>query len=139
MSTMVSYLAYPGLNLSDVSNKQMMSILRGVKGQNPTKILHAVCEYYGEPLSKVVSKSRKREYSWCRHVFFYFCVRFTSMTKDQIAQFVGRKDHATTINGEQTVQDILETEPDKIRDLKEIEYRFTYGPVIGEKQLIPSK
>lgn len=136
---MVSYLSFPGLDQSGLSPKQFAALKTGFKGHDPMRILSAICDYYGLPLEEVIGKSRKQEYSWCRQVFCFLCVKHTKMTKNQISQFVGRSEHSTTVHSEQTVRDILETEPDKIKDLKEIEYLFMYGPAIGKKKLIPSK
>lgn len=136
---MVSYFSFPGLDQKGVSPKQFTAITSGFRGHNPTKILLAVCEYYNQPVEKVVGKSKKREYAWCRQVFCYLCVRLTKMTKDQISRFIGRTEHSTTVHSEQTVRDILDTEPEKIQDLKDIEYLIVYAPTVGGKKLIPSK
>lgn len=130
---MVSYYAYPGLKFSMMDAKRMHSIRRGIKGQDPIKILEAVCEFYHQSYDKVKSKSRKRELVWCRQVFCRFCRTHTSMTKVQIGEFLGGRDHTTVIHSEQTAQDILDTDPTKIKELREIEYMFLFQPTVGVK------
>lgn len=130
---MISYYAYPGLKFSQMEDKRIYSIRRGIKGQDHNKILDAVCEFYGQPREKVLTKSRKRELAWCRQVFCHFCRQYTSMTKVQIGQFLGGRDHTTVIHCERLVQDILDTDPTKIKELREVEYMFLFQTTVGQK------
>lgn len=129
---MISYYAFPGLKKFNDKETILPRIGKGLRGQKPEHILKTVCEYYNQEIPDVVGVSRKRQYVWCRHVFFYFCSLYTSMTKMHIGLFIGGRDHTTVIHGEQTVRDILETDGAKLKELKEIEYLILNTDTVGD-------
>lgn len=135
---MISYYAYPGLKNVQELNTLHSKIGRRNTGHTPEHLLNKVCEFYNQDSESVKGVCRKRELVWCRHVFFYFCHQYTSMTKVQIGEFMGGRDHTTVIHGEKTVQDILDTDASKIKELREIEYMILFVPVVGVLDHHPS-
>ncbi len=84
------------------------------------KILKSICEYYRVTESEVKQKSRKRQLVWCRQVYCYLCLRLTSMTLVEIGKEFGQ-DHTTVIHSNDTIKDIMASDPDKRREVNEIE------------------
>lgn len=131
---MVSYYAYPGMKDTELPSEKKTLIGCRMRDKSPEVIIKKICEFYGQEEKKVLSVKRKREFVWCRHVFFYFCNIYTHMTKVQIGKFMGGRDHTTVIHGQQTVQDILDTDPAKVKELREIEYMILFVPTVGGKE-----
>lgn len=127
---MISYYAYPGLK--DLSDRRYHYAGRGLKNIKPFHILSKICEFYGQPVEEVCGTCRKREYVWCRQVFFYLSRQYTNLTLTQLGDFLGGKDHTTVIHSERTVKDIMDTQPSVIKELKEIEYMICFSPSIKE-------
>lgn len=128
---MISYYAYPGLKNGSGEEPFHFSIQRK-RNVKPFHILTKVCEFYNQPVEEVVGTCRKREYVWCRQVFFYLGRRYTNLTLLQLGDFMNGKDHTTVIHGEKTVKDIMDTEPSVIKEIREIEYLICFSPTIGE-------
>jgi chromosomal replication initiator protein len=129
---MISYYAYPGLKDVQVNVRPFRNAASVMRSQTPEHILKKVCEFYGQKEDKVKGKARKRELVWCRFVFFHFCRMYTRMTKVDIGLYVGGRDHTTVVHGEQTLKDIIDTEPNKSVELREIEYMILFQPTIKE-------
>lgn len=116
----VSYYTFPGLNYSAMSARQKLN-LSLERGQGMQKrILKAVCDFYQCSEIDVKKKCRKRQYVWCRHVYYYLCSVLTSMSLIEIAEEF-EQDHTTVIHGKETVKDIMNTDPEKKKEVMEIE------------------
>lgn len=78
-------------------------------GLSPELVLTDICQALGEPLIKVTSKSRKREYVLCRMIYFYVMRRKTRVTLVAMGEAAGGRDHTTAIHSIQAAKDYLDT------------------------------
>lgn len=69
-------------------------------------ILEDVCQAQEEPIDKVVSKNRKREFVLCRMVYCYLAGEKTSFTLEEIGNVIS-KDHTSVIDAIQTALEYL--------------------------------
>jgi chromosomal replication initiation ATPase DnaA len=115
-----SYYVYPGLKYSLMSKRQRMNLKFGKQEGIQLKILKAICDYYRFTEADIKQKCRKRQFVWCRQVYYYLCLRLTSMTLIEIGKEFGQ-DHTTVIHGNETIKDIMASDPDKRREVNEIE------------------
>lgn len=97
-----------------------MNLKFGKQDGMQVKILKAICEYYRLTETEIRKKSRKRPLVWCRQVYYYLCIRLTGLTLLEIGKEFGQ-DHTTVIHGNETIQDIIWADPDKRREVEEIE------------------
>lgn len=97
-----------------------MNMKFGKREGMQVKILKAICEYYRVTEDQLKKKGRKREFVWCRHVFYFLCLRLTSMTLVEMGNEFGQ-DHTTVIHGNETCKDLMATDPDKRKEVNEIE------------------
>lgn len=116
----VSYYIYPGLEYDSMSKTQRMNLKHGKTSTTNLKILKVVCEFYGVSEEAVKKKDRRRHIVWCRQVYYSLCLKLTNMTMDELAAEL-HQDHTTVIHSRDTVKDILDTDPEKRKELKEIE------------------
>lgn len=70
----------------------------------------AVCEEFGIKLAELLSKSRKREWAWPRHVAMGLSRELTDSSLTQIAKTFRKKDHTTVIHGINNYKRLLEDE-----------------------------
>jgi chromosomal replication initiation ATPase DnaA len=66
-----------------------------------------ICESMGVDPVFARSKSRKREFSFCRQIFCYIIKRNygNKYSLDDIASFIGREDHTTAMHGIKVIRD----------------------------------
>lgn len=117
---MPSYYAFPGLKQSQLTSRERRQ-LKGRPKNVHQFILQTICDYYNVPEEKVRQRNRKREWVWCRHVFFYLCWKYTGLSLKQIANFLGGFDHTTVIHGRDTVLDIMQYNEIKRSEVRHIE------------------
>lgn len=68
----------------------------------------AVCEEFGISLKDMLSKSRKRELAWPRHVAMGLGREMTDFSLNRIKKAFRRMDHTTVINGVKNYKKLLE-------------------------------
>lgn len=120
----ISYYAYPGINYSAMSKTQRINLKHGKTSTTNIKILKVVCEFYGISEDDVKRKDRRRDKVWCRQVYYFLSLKLTNMTMAELGRELNQ-DHTTVIHSRQTVQDILDTDPEKRKELWEIESMLT--------------
>lgn len=70
----------------------------------------AVCAEFKMTLTQMLSKNRKRDWAWPRHVAMGLCREMTGKTLYQIARAFKRSDHTTILNGVKNYHKLLEEE-----------------------------
>lgn len=63
-----------------------------------TEILEDVCNAMGEPVEKVTSNDRHKEYTICRQIYSYVSRIYTRETLCNIQKVVGYGDHTTVVS-----------------------------------------
>ena len=115
-----SYYVFPGIKLTTLTREQRTQINLGRRRSTSQEIMEAVCKYYNVPEQKVRSKSRKREYVWCRQVYYHLCSLFTTLSLKDMGMTL-RQDHTTVIHSKAHVQELIETEQATKNEIRQIE------------------
>ena len=124
---MVSYYAFPGLKLSALTGKQRECLHLTRRKCSGKAVLNAICKYYNVEEEDVKRKGRKRPYVWCRQVYYYICSYMTRLSLKQMGQMFDQ-DHTTVVHSKKLVKDILDTEPERKVEIREIEELIEFIP-----------
>lgn len=76
-----------------------------------------VCGYYHISFEDFISHCREMELVLVRKVFAYIAYRYCKISLKKIGNYMNR-DHTTIIFYQQSVRDILETEPHRAREIQ---------------------
>ena len=74
------------------------------------KIAEIVCDVSNISIENMVSKTRRRHYTYPRHIYCYIAIKIYGFSYEGAAHFVGRH-HATSIHSCQMVMNLSETLP----------------------------
>ena len=83
-------------------------------------ILTATAEYYQLPISRILSKTRKRGVVVPRQMVHYLAKRYKTDTMEEIALATGLTNHATVIYSANLISQEKRLYPDKLTDIKQI-------------------
>ena len=72
------------------------------------EILEMICEHQLQPMEKVLSKSRKREYVFCRQLAMTICYNARIESLAEIGSIIGGKDHATVLHAKKTIGNLCD-------------------------------
>lgn len=99
-----------------------------IKQRRVTKelIRYVIEEYFDIPFETIKSKSRVFAIRYPRHLTAYFCNKHLTMTLEQIAKYVGVKDHTTVINSLKTIDDWLFSDEKVKKDVLSITSKILY-------------
>jgi len=86
--------------------KQIMSVNLSFTVDFITKV---VCEYF-KVRTNVFIKSRKREIVFYRQIIQYFAIKLTGLHLQQIGDKTGGYDHATCLNSQTKVRNLIDTD-----------------------------
>jgi len=99
------------------------------------KILQAVSSYFDVSLEDLKSKSRKREISYPRLVYFNLCIHYDECKEDPLrhdlivcTRLVNRH-HATIYNGWRRINGFMETDVSVLRDVKALKLILSFKAV----------
>jgi len=84
------------------------------KATNSKDIVREVGKEMGISLKEIRSETRKKNIVLARHICMYFLKTQTSLTYEEIAHFLGRKDHTTVLHGVQKIMNGL-SQNDQLR------------------------
>lgn len=71
------------------------------------EILSDVCDAMGQPIAKVKSRDRHKEYTICRQIYSYVSRIHTKYSLSQMSKVVGYEDHTTIIANDKKVKAYL--------------------------------
>lgn len=71
------------------------------------RTLNKVSQYFGIPIEKIKSKSRKRELVICRQICFRIMKQKTRLSLKSIAEILGGRDHTTAIHSINTIENLM--------------------------------
>lgn len=72
---------------------------------------------------QIMSKTRIREVVTARHLFNYFCRKYTNKSLNEIARHLGL-NHATIIHSVKVVNNLCDTEKEFFNNVQKIEAHF---------------
>lgn len=122
---MIAYYTFPGM-------KRRSSILKSVlpRASNEdkmTNIINIVCETTGTDVVNVLSKSRRREHVFARHLAMYMIrEKYPVISLKSIGNHLGGRDHTTTIHAIESVKNYLATEERTRAVVDEIRNKLNY-------------
>ncbi len=87
-------------------------------------ILDEVCNYYGLSIKLIKGDKRDRPIAEPRQILMYLLRKQTKMTLDEVAAFLGGRDHSTIIHGEDKIEALVETNDRIKKDVSAIELRL---------------
>jgi chromosomal replication initiator protein len=91
-----------------------------------------VSEYYGIPISKIDSKTRKRVIVIARQIGIYLARKYSKCSLKTIAEAFGGRDHTTAIHSIKTVRDLMDTDEDYRERVLHLEAHLYEGSTVGE-------
>ena len=115
-----SAYAIPGIIREQLSIEEVKSLTKFKYKPTLDQIKCKVAEYYSITVDAIDCKSHKREYAWPRHVFFLFALNITGLSLKAIGLKTGQRDRTTVIHGVRVVTDVIDTDRDKAREVREI-------------------
>lgn len=87
-------------------------------------ILDIVCQFYNLPMKIIKGTRRDKSAVEPRQVLMYLLKRNTSMTLEEIAAFIGGRDHTTVMHGIKKIE-LLQTTNERLRsDLLKLQENF---------------
>jgi chromosomal replication initiator protein len=81
-----------------------------------THIAADVCTAFKITFEQLAGKSKKRIYSYPRHIFCYICRMYTDYTFREIGIMIGDRDHTTIMHSAQTAEELIEVNDEKFVD-----------------------
>lgn len=101
-----------------------------VKNQYLTalNIIDACIDYFDITRTSLLSKTRKKEVSACRHVAMYLVRKYTRYSHEKSGKLFNR-DHTTVIHAERRVRDSFFTKGDIYQDVIQVEERLQFNPL----------
>lgn len=85
------------------------------------QVLDNICTYYSIPMKLIKGTQRDRFIARPRQILMYLLKKHTPMTLDEIASFLGRRDHTTVMHGVKNIESLLVTNPQTKNDVDKIE------------------
>lgn len=71
-------------------------------------ILEMVADHFGIPINDILSKSRKGDIVYARHICTYLCRNMTNNSLEIIANKIGNRDHSTALHSVSTIEKQLD-------------------------------
>lgn len=70
-------------------------------------ILEMVADHFNVPINEILSKSRKGEIVYARHICIYLCRDLTNSSLEEIGGKIGNRDHTTAMHSVKKIQNEL--------------------------------
>ena len=94
---------------------------KSIRNPDLSELLNQVIRVTGIPLENIMSKSRKREFVYPRHIFCYIANRTNRFTQQEMVEKLNRVNHATAINGITKIKGFLDYDKSVIADINEFD------------------
>ena len=96
-------------------------------------ILKTICKEFKMDFEEVKNrKTSKREFVYVRHLYAYFCRKYTKESFKVIGEFI-KKDHATIINSNRKIEDWIETDK-TVKVLTDILHKKLSSQIVNFKE-----
>ena len=97
------------LKVPATSNQQLATSI------SPHAILEKLCDYYNLPMKLIKGEKRDKAVAVPRQILMYLIRKNTGITYEEIAAFLGGRDHTTVMHGVQKIESLILTN-EKIRN-----------------------
>ncbi|MBI3559351.1 hypothetical protein HY085_03050 [Candidatus Gottesmanbacteria bacterium] len=82
---------------------------------SPHAIMEKLCDYYNLPMKLIKGEKRDKAVAVPRQILMYLIRKNTGITYEEIAAFLGGRDHTTVMHGVQKIESLILTN-EKIRN-----------------------
>jgi len=123
-------IAFAKLNKVDLTLSLAEEALKDViypnkpKEINPPLILNMVAEHFNIKAEDITSSKRNAEFVQPRQVFMYLCRELTDTSLNNIAKFLGKKDHTTVIHGINKIDEEMKMNDDLLNKIEIIKKKL---------------
>ena len=126
---LISLIAHASLNKRDIDLELAKQVLKNIMHEIDTEVSidylqKVVTEHYNVSLENLKSKTRKKEIVIARQVAMYLAKQYTNHSLKSIGHYCGGRDHSTVIHALQTVNDMLDTQPQFSLSLEELKRKI---------------
>lgn len=101
--------AAPTMALAEEALKDMISTSKSSK-TNPDSIITIVAESFGVKSDDITSQKRNADFVLPRQVVMYLCYNILSLSYQNIAKILGKKDHTTIMHGVDKITEEIKTD-----------------------------
>lgn len=113
----ISLIARASLTKREIDLEMTKQVMRDIVTEidsevNIDYIQKTVCDYYNISLDDLKSKSRKKEIVIARQVAMFLSKGYTNHSLKSIGYHFGGRDHSTVIHSVQSVDDMIDTNPE---------------------------
>ncbi len=125
----ISLIANASLTKSVITQDLAKSIVKNIVEENEKvvsmdTIIDAVTEYFDVKVTDLKGKTRLREVVLPRQIAMYLAKEMTSLSLKAIGYHFGGRDHSTVIHAIQTINDLIDTDREIAKSVKELKLRF---------------
>lgn len=90
-------------------------------------VLNTICSYYELPIKLIKGDKRDRPIARPRQILMYLLKKHSGMTLDEIADFLGGRDHTTVMHGVRNVESLLSTNERVEKEVGELQRKLGIG------------
>lgn len=116
-----NYIVFPGLSFGSLSSSQLARLKDTSANAELELICSCVCKYLDIDKKEMEIHCRERERVLARQIFFYLAYKLSGLPWKTIGYFMGKRDHTSAVHGGQVCKDMIDTDPDQARKVREIE------------------
>jgi chromosomal replication initiator protein len=126
---LISIIAQASLNKKEITLDLTRQMIEKYVKSNKHEISidfiqKQVSDYFGIPVDKINSKTRKREVVQARQLTMYFSKKYTKSSLSTIGLHCGNKDHATVLHACRTVSNLKETDKQFYKYMDDIDKKI---------------
>ncbi len=127
--SLVSLLATATLTHCDITMDVARKVVGSLVNKNDREItvdyiLEKVCDFYGIETSSLQANTRKHEIVMARQVAMFFCKELTTTSLAAIGKMLGNRNHSTVLYSCKAVSNLIETDKEFGRTIKQIETKI---------------
>jgi chromosomal replication initiator protein len=126
---LISIIAQASLNKKEITLDLTRQMIEKYVKSNKHEISidfiqKQVSDYFGIPVDKINSKTRKREVVQARQLTMYFSKKYTKSSLSTIGLHCGNKDHATVLHACRTVSNLKDTDKQFYKYMDDIDKKI---------------
>lgn len=104
------------MRMVDICVTEMSKKILNRRDYTLEEILVDVCEAMDQPIDKVKSRNRHKEYTVCRQIYSYIARIHTKESLSRMSKVVGYGDHTTIISNDKKVKAFIRLNDPSFRD-----------------------
>jgi chromosomal replication initiation ATPase DnaA len=89
-------------------------------------IANIVSSYYNIPLNKLLSKNRKRKYTFPRQITMVLCLLYIENNPKKVGQEIGFYTAANVLYAKKTINDYLDVDNQFISEFEILKHKISY-------------